>query len=56
MIAINQPPVEMYAEGPGDFFLKGVNAQLKFVNIKNGHATKAIWHQSGQDQTGERVE
>ncbi len=56
VMAINQPSVEMYAEGPGDFFLKGVNVQVKFVDIKNGHATKAIWHQSGEEQTGERVE
>ena len=53
---LNQPPVEMYAEGPANFYLKVVNAQVKFADIKNGHATKAIWHQSGQDQTGERVE
>jgi CubicO group peptidase (beta-lactamase class C family) len=55
IVAPNQPPIEIYAEGAASFFLKVVNAQVKFDDIRDGHAGKAIWHQSGQDQVGERV-
>jgi len=47
--------IEMYAEGPGHFFLKVAAAEVTFTDIVNGHATKAIWHQAGPDQTGERM-
>ncbi|HEY5048727.1 MAG TPA: serine hydrolase [Rhizomicrobium sp.] len=53
--APDQPPIEIFAEGPRNFFLKVVNAQVRFGGVKNSHATRAVWHQSGQDQTGERV-
>ena len=56
VIAPGQPPIEIYAEGDGRFFLKVVNVQLTFTDLKNGHASKVVWHQSGQDQTGERIE
>ncbi|MGD0189212.1 MAG: serine hydrolase [Rhizomicrobium sp.] len=54
-VASGQPAIEIYPEGPASFFLKIANAQVKFEDITDGHATKAIWHQSGQDQVGKRV-
>ncbi len=48
--------IEMYAEGPNDFFLKVTEAQVTFIGIENGHASSAIWHQAGPDQVGERVQ
>jgi CubicO group peptidase (beta-lactamase class C family) len=47
-----QPPLEMYAERPDSFFLKVANIQLRFSDIASGHATRTVWHQSGQDQSG----
>ncbi len=46
----------MFAEGPRDFFMKVADIQITFDAIVAGHATKAIWHQGGQDQTGLRIE
>jgi CubicO group peptidase (beta-lactamase class C family) len=47
--------IEMYAEGAGHFFLKVADAEVTFTDIVNGRAARAIWHQAGPDQTGERV-
>jgi len=55
-VAPNVPPIEIYAEDQAHFFLKVVNAEITFEDIRNGRAAKAIWHQSGQDQTGTRVD
>ncbi len=56
VMAPGQPPLEIYAESANGFFFKVANAQLRFETVKDGHATKAIWHQASQDQVGERVE
>ena len=50
-----ESPIEIFAEGPAAFFLKAANAQVRFGDIRNGRAQKAIWHQAGQDQTADRV-
>ena len=55
VMAPGQPPLEIYAESANGFFFKIANAQITFDAVKNGHATKAIWHQSGTDQTGNRI-
>jgi CubicO group peptidase (beta-lactamase class C family) len=55
VMAPGQPPLEIYAESANGFFFKVANAQITFEGIANGHAAKAIWHQSGQDQTGNRI-
>jgi len=47
--------IELFAESPTDFFLKIEDAQVTFVDVQDGHTTKAIWHQGGQDQIGTRV-
>jgi serine-type D-Ala-D-Ala carboxypeptidase/endopeptidase len=56
VMAPGQQPLEIFAESANGFFFKVANAQLRFDAMKDGHATKAVWHQSGQDQTGERVD
>jgi serine-type D-Ala-D-Ala carboxypeptidase/endopeptidase len=56
VMAPGQPPLEIYAESANGFFFKVANAQITFEGVGNGHATKAIWHQSGQDQTGTRID
>jgi D-alanyl-D-alanine-carboxypeptidase/D-alanyl-D-alanine-endopeptidase len=53
--APGQPPLEIFAETANGFFFKVANAQLRFEAMKDGHATKAIWHQSGTDQIGARA-
>ncbi len=50
-----QEKFELFAESPTDFFLKIADAQVTFADVRDGHATKAIWHQGGQDETAERM-
>ena len=50
-----QPKIEMFAYDPHDFFLKVADAQITFTDVKGGRATKAVWHQAGQDSTGDRA-
>jgi CubicO group peptidase (beta-lactamase class C family) len=47
--------LELFPEGPRDFFLKVMDVQITFEPGPDGKATAAIWHQGGQDQRGERV-
>jgi D-alanyl-D-alanine-carboxypeptidase/D-alanyl-D-alanine-endopeptidase len=46
----------LFPEGPRDFFLKLMDAQITFEPGPDGNAVAAIWHQGGQDQRGERVQ
>ncbi|MBI1331097.1 MAG: serine hydrolase [Alphaproteobacteria bacterium] len=46
----------IFAEKEREFFYKAFDVQITFGAIVNGHATEAIWHQAGQDQTGTRFE
>jgi CubicO group peptidase (beta-lactamase class C family) len=55
VMAPGQPPLEIYAESANGFFFKVANAQITFEDTGSGHAAKAIWHQSGTDQTGNRI-
>lgn len=56
LTAPGQPKMEMYAYDAHDFFLKVADAQASFDGVKNGRATKIVWHQGGKDSTGERAE
>jgi CubicO group peptidase (beta-lactamase class C family) len=47
--------IPLFAEGPQDFFLKIMDAQVTFEPGGNGEAAAAVWHQDGQDQRGVRV-
>ena len=51
-----QPRFEVFAEGPRDFFLKVVDAQLTFEVDASGRATKAVLHQGGRDAPAPRIE
>jgi serine-type D-Ala-D-Ala carboxypeptidase/endopeptidase len=51
-----QPRFEIFAEGPKDFFLKVVDAQLTFEVDASGRATKAVLHQGGRDAPAPRIE
>lgn len=50
-----QEKLELLAEGPQDFFIKDPDVQISFDAIEDGRATKAIWHQSGQELIGVRM-
>ena len=51
-----QPRFEIFAEGPKEFFLKVVDAQLTFEVDADGHATAAVLHQAGRDIRAVRIE
>lgn len=50
-----QSAIPIFPEGPRDFFLKAVDAQITFVTDSSGRATGLILHQAGQDQTAKRL-
>jgi CubicO group peptidase (beta-lactamase class C family) len=53
--ATGQPRFEIFAEGPKEYFLKVVDAQLSFVTNAAGQATAVILHQNGANVTGQRI-
>ena len=54
--ATNQPRFELFAEGDKDYFLKVVDAQVRFVTDAQGHATALILHQNGTNATATRID
>jgi len=54
--ATSQPKVELFAEGPKDYFLKVIDAQITFVTDAQGRAIEAILHQGGNDSHAKRVD
>jgi beta-lactamase regulating signal transducer with metallopeptidase domain len=54
---IGQTPVEMFAESPSKFFLKGMSlpAQFSFGTDAAGHVTQMVLHQSGEEQHAPRI-
>ena len=52
--ATNQPKLPIYAESATDFFLKVVDAQVRFVR-EGGRVTSLVLHQNGQDTPGRKV-
>lgn len=52
----NQPKFEIFPEGEKQFFLKVVDAQMRFVTDGAGHATGLVLHQNGVDLPGHHVE
>lgn len=54
--ATGQPPFRLYPEGPRDFFLKVVDAQLTFEVDAAGKVTALVLHQNGMHQRGARVQ
>ncbi len=53
--ATRQPKLQLFAEGPKDFFLKAVDAQVSFVADGDSPASAMVLHQNGQNMTGTRV-
>ncbi len=52
--ATNQPKLPVYAESETSFFLKVVDAQVRFVK-EGGRVTSLVLHQNGQDTPGRKV-
>lgn len=50
-----QSAIPIFPEGPRDFFLKAVDAQITFVADSSGRATSLILHQGGMDQPAKRI-
>lgn len=53
--ANGQQKFPIYPEGPKDFFLKAVDAQLTFETDDQGKATSLTMHQNGQNVPAKRV-
>lgn len=47
--------IGIFPESPREFFFRVFDAEVTFDAVTNGHATRAVWHQAGADQTGARV-
>jgi CubicO group peptidase (beta-lactamase class C family) len=50
-----QQRLELFREGPNDFFVKVVDAQITFERGPDGQVARAIVHQAGQDTPGVRA-
>ena len=49
--ATGQPKLELFAESEKEFFLKAVDAQITFVQDKEGKTKELVLHQAGAHQT-----
>jgi hypothetical protein len=54
--ATGQQKLQLFPEGPRDYFLKPVDAQITFVTGSDGRATELILHQGGMDQHAKRLD
>ena len=54
--ATGQPKLEIFPEGPRDFFLKVVDAQITFEVDAQGKAISLTLHQGGMNQPAKRME
>jgi hypothetical protein len=52
--ATGQPKYPLFAEGPGNFFLKAVDAQVDFGKDQTGDVTSLVLHQGGRSLKGTR--
>jgi CubicO group peptidase (beta-lactamase class C family) len=50
-----QPKFEVFPEGPKDFFLKIVDAQITFETEGDGNAQALVLHQNGANQRAKRI-
>lgn len=51
-----QPSFELFAEGDNSFFLKVVDAQLKFIENSAGRVTNSVLQQNGREISGKKIE
>ena len=49
-------PVELFAESPTDFFLKVVDAQVRFIVDRDGRVTGLVTRQAGQERSAIRAD
>lgn len=54
--ATGQPKFQIFAEGPRDFFLKVVDAQITFETDSAGRASSLTLHQNGANMPAKRIE
>ena len=54
--AVTGPALQLYAEAPLRFFLRALDVQVRFTTDEGGKVTGAVLTQSGEEQTGKRVE
>ncbi len=54
--ATGQPRFEIFPEGPREYFLKVVEAQITFDANVGGHAPGLTLHQNGRDVAAKRIE
>lgn len=54
--ATGQSKLPMFAESKSKFFLRVVDAQISFLDVKDGKAGALVLHQNGIDQRAKRVE
>ena len=54
--ATGQPKLEVFAEGPRQFFYKVVDAQITFETDERGRAKGLVLHQNGRDLPARRIE
>ena len=52
--ATGQPKFPLFAEGPGNFYLKAVDAQVDFGKDQTGVVTSLVLHQGGRSLKGIR--
>jgi serine-type D-Ala-D-Ala carboxypeptidase/endopeptidase len=53
--ATDQPKFQVFAESPGEFFYKVVDAQITFVKDDKGQVMQLILHQGGQNIAGKKI-
>ncbi|MGA9837276.1 MAG: serine hydrolase [Gemmatimonadaceae bacterium] len=53
--ATGQQRIRLWPESPTGFFIKEVNAQIRFVRDTSGAVTGLVLHQNGVDQTATRI-
>jgi D-alanyl-D-alanine-carboxypeptidase/D-alanyl-D-alanine-endopeptidase len=51
-----QPSLQIFPEGPREYFYKAVEAQISFETDAQGHAVALVLHQNGRDMRAKRIE
>ena len=52
--ATGEPKIEIFSEGPRDYFAKVVDAQITFVTDDSGKATELILHRNSMSRISTR--
>lgn len=54
--ATGQEKLQIFPESETEYFCKGVDAQVTFVQDKDGRVTQLVLHQDGRDQVAKKIE